>query len=166
MKAYTSSWAVRLTIALAALAAAAYAWQGDTPIIIGDGSLTMESVGVPWRQFSNGTTRRRGHPHTAKAVTSVEIVSPGNNRTITFAGEHCAVTVHYASTDIVLETANNGRGLTVSTDFDSFQQGADERHLAHKDAHSKISRVTVVKGNQTVYNATPSGGTKVTVHYQ
>jgi hypothetical protein len=155
-----------LLIALAALTTDGYAWQPpvDTPIIIVDGSLTMESA-VPWSQFSTNGNRKI-HPHSSKAVTSVEITMPGNSRTIAFSGERCSVLVRYGSTDITVETANGGKGLRVATDFSAFTQGGDDKHMAHKDAHSKISRVTVTKGNQTVFDAAASGGTKVVVHYQ
>jgi hypothetical protein len=38
--------------------------------------------------------------------------------------------------------------------------------LAHNNANAKISHVTVTRGNQTVFDASASGGTTVTIHYQ
>jgi hypothetical protein len=51
-------------------------------------------------------------------------------------------------------------------DFSSFHNGATPRHLAHKDANSKISHVTVTRGNQTAFDSGASGGTTLTIHYQ
>ena len=141
-----------------------WAQRGDTPIIIADGSLTMESA-VPWASYSGGGNARV-HPHTGKSVTQVVIAMPGNNRTVAFSGQKCTVAVRYASTDITVTTGNNGQGLQVLTDFGSFHAGATERHLAHNDANSKISHVTVTQGNRTVFDSGASGGTTITISYQ
>jgi hypothetical protein len=163
-----------LTVVFVALLAAAIAgcvhmWAQnniDTPIIIADGSLTIESRGVPWTGYSGSGQNPRVHPHTTKSVTQVVIAMPGNNRTVTFSGQKCTVAVRYASTDITVITGNNGQGLQVTTDFGSFHPGATSNHLAHNNTTAKISRVTVTQGNQVVFNGTASGGTTVTIHYQ
>ena len=142
-----------------------WAQGADTPIIIADGSLTIESRGVPWANWG-GSGNTRVHPNTGKSVTKVVIAMPGNNRTVTFSGQKCTVAVRYASTDITVTTGNNGRGLQVITDFGSFHAGATPRHLAHNDASSKISHVTVTQGNQTAFDSSASGGTTVTISYQ
>jgi hypothetical protein len=56
--------------------------------------------------------------------------------------------------------------LQVTTDFGSFHAGATARHLAHNDASSKISHVTVTQGNQTAFDSSASGGTTITIGYQ
>jgi hypothetical protein len=157
-----------LTVVFVALLAAAIMWAQDidTPIIIADGSLTMESRGVPWANWSSSGSTTKVHPGTGKSVTSVVIAMPGNNQTLTFSGQQCTVAVRYATTDITASTGNNGQRLQVTTDYSSFHNGATTRHLAHNNATSKISRVTVTRGNQTVFNATASGGTTVTIHYR
>ncbi len=155
------------TLTLLSLLVAGLAWaqSSDTPIIISDGSLTMESVGVPWANFTgSGGTRR--HPHTAKTVTSVELTVNGQSRTISFAGEQCRVTVQYGGTTINLATGTNGKALQVATNFGSFHAGATANHLAHNDEHSKIGAITVRKGNQMVFTATGNGGTRIVIHYQ
>lgn len=154
-----------LTVVFVALLAAAILWAQDTPIIIADGSLTIESRGVPWANWG-GSGNTKVHPNAGKAVSQVVIVMPGNNRTVTFSGQKCTVAVRYASTDITVTTGNNGRGLQVTTDFGSFHAGATNNHLAHNNATAKVSRVTVTQGNQVVFNATASGGTTVTISYQ
>jgi YbbR domain-containing protein len=157
-----------LTVVFVALLVAAIMWaQGanDTPIIIADGSLTIESRGVPWANWG-GSGNTKVHPNPGKSVTQVVIAMPGNNRTVTFSGQKCTVAVRYASTDITVTTGNNGRGLQVMTDFGSFHAGATARHLAHNDASSKISHVTVTQGNQTAFDSSASGGTTVTISYQ
>jgi hypothetical protein len=163
-----------LTVVFVALLAAAiggcvHMWaQGnnDTPIIIADGSLTMESRGVPWANYGNSGGNAKVHPHGGKSVTQVVIAMPGNNRTVTFSGQKCTVAVRYASTDITVTTANNGTGLQVITDFGSFHSGATANHLAHNNTTLKISHVTVTQGDQTVFNSNASGGTTITIHYQ
>jgi hypothetical protein len=96
----------------------------------------------------------------------VVIAMPGNNQTVTFSGQKCTVAVRYASTDITVTTGNNGRGLQVITDFGSFHAGATPRHLAHSDATSKISHVTVTQGNRTAFDSSASGGATITISYQ
>jgi hypothetical protein len=157
-----------LTVVSVALLVAAIMWaQGanDTPIIIADGSLTIESRGVPWANWG-GSGNTRVHPSAGKAVTQVVIAMPGKNQTVTFSGQRCTVVVRYASTDVTVTTGNNGRGLQVTTDFGSFHAGATARHLAHNDASSKISHVTVTQGNQTAFDSSASGGTTITIGYQ
>jgi hypothetical protein len=157
-----------LTVVFVALLVAAIMWaQGanDTPIIIADGSLTIESRGVPWANWG-GSGNTRVHPNAGKAVTQVVIAMPGKNQTVTFSGQRCTVAVRYASTDVTVTTGNNGRGLQVTTDFGSFHAGATARHLAHNDASSKISHVTVTQGNQTAFDSSASGGTTITIGYQ
>jgi hypothetical protein len=155
------------TVTLLSLWIAALTWaQGsDTPIIISDGSLTMESVGVPWSSYTgSGGTRR--HPHTTKRVTSVELTVNGKSQTIAFAGERCRVTAQYGGTAINLATGGDGRALQVATNFGSFHSGATANHLAHADDHNKIGAITVRKGNQTVFTGTGNGGTRIVIHYQ
>ena len=137
----------------------------DTPITIADGSLTIESA-VPWASYTGSGSNTKGHPHTGKSASKVEISMPDKNKTVTFSGERCTVAVRYASTDITVTTGNNGQGLQVATDFGSFHPGATSNHLAHNNTTAKISRVTVTQGNQVVFNGTASGGTTVTIHYQ
>jgi hypothetical protein len=158
---------VLFLLALVSLWIAGLSWaQGsDTPIIISDGSLTMESRGVAWSRFT-GTGGTRSHPNAGKAVTAVEVTANGSTQTINFNNEPCAVTVRYGATNIVVATENNGRGLHVSTDFTAFHRGASDNHLAHNDAGNHISAVTVRKGSQTVFSANPNGGTQIVIHYQ
>jgi hypothetical protein len=162
-----------LTVVFVALLAAAiggcihmWAQDIDTPIIIADGSLTIESRGVPWANWGGSGTNTRVHPNAGKAVTQVVLAMPGNNQTLPFSGQRCTVAVRYASTDITVTTGNNGRGLQVTSDFGSFHAGATNQHLAHNNATAKISRVTVTRGNQVVFDSAASGGTTITIHYQ
>ena len=162
---------VFVTLLAAAIGGCVHMWaQGnnDTPIIIADGSLTIESRGVPWANFGNSGGNTKIHPHTGKSVPQVVIDMPGNrNRTVTFSpGQKCTVAVRYASTDITVTTGNNGQGLQVITDYSSFHAGATANHLAHNNPNAKISHVTVTRGNQIAFNSGASGGTTITIHYQ
>jgi hypothetical protein len=145
--------------------------NNDTPIIITDGSLTMESRGVPWSSYSGVRVNTLAHPHDGKSITLVEIAMPGKNRTVSFSEGKCTVAVRYASTDIVvtsriLTSSNIPVGLQVATDFPSFySRGNDGYYLAHLDTTSKISHVTVTRGDQIVFESGASGGTTVTIHY-
>lgn len=158
---------ILLSLALVSLWIAGLTWaqSSDTPIIISDGSLTMESRGVAWSRFT-GTGGTRSHPNAGKAVTSVDVTTNGSTQTINFNNEPCTVTVRYAATNIVVATGNNGRGLRVSTDFTSFHRGASDNHLAHNDTGNHISAVSVRKGSQAVFSANPNGGTQIVIHYQ
>ncbi|MGA2268455.1 MAG: hypothetical protein ABSH44_08305 [Bryobacteraceae bacterium] len=162
-----SATAVLVALLAAAIGGCVLMWAQDidTPIIIADGSLTIESA-VPWASYSSPGANEKVHPNTGKSVTKVVISMPGNNRTVTFSGQKCTVAVRYASTDITVTTGNDGKGLRVLTDFSSFHAGATARHLAHNNASSKISHVTVTQGNQTAFDSSASGGTTVTISYQ
>ncbi len=143
-----------------------YLWAQDpTPIIIGDGSLTMESRGVPWSNFTGGGNTKT-HPQTGKSVPQVAITMPGHTQTLTFRNQKCTVTVTYAGTTITVTTGNNGRRLQVTTNFNSFHQGATPNFLEHNNGNAKISHVTVVRGNQTIFDANASGGTRIEISYQ
>jgi hypothetical protein len=160
---------LRLAGTVAALLAAAFAltvlgWAaGDTPIVISDGSLNIESA-VPWSQFT-GTGDIKSHPHTSKSVTSIAFTVGGKNQTIAFAGESCNVDITYDSAHIVFNTGTDGKGL-IMRPFSAFHQGRNANFLAHNNANAKISHVTIIKGNQQVFDSDALSGTKITIHYQ
>ena len=137
----------------------------DTPIIIADGSLTIDAT-VPWTDFRAVDAGTRSHPHNTKSVTKVVVTAGGRTQTFNFSNQKCAVAVRYATTDILVSTDNSGKALQIKTDYGSFTPGATAHVLAHSDQHSKISRVTVTRGTQTVFTAAPSGGTRVAISYQ
>jgi hypothetical protein len=139
--------------------------NGDTPIVISDGSLTIESA-VPWSEFHAHAVNSKAHPHAAKTVTKVAVTSPGNDQTVTYSGEQCEVAVQYGTTGVTVATDQRGNKLRVSTEFDSFQPGPNPTQLLHKDPSSKISHVKVTKGDQTAFDAAPSGGTRIVISYQ
>lgn len=139
--------------------------NGDTPIVIADGSLTIESA-VPWSEFHAHDVNSKTHPHSAKTVTKVAVTTPGKDQTVTYAGEQCGVSVQYGSTAVTVGTDQRGSQLRVSTQFDSFEPGPKPGQLLHKDPNLKISHVKVTKGDQTAFDAAPSGGTRVVISYQ
>ena len=161
---------LRLAGTVAALLTAAFAlcvlgWAqgGDTPIVILDGSLNIQSA-VPWSQLT-GTGDIKSHPHSTKSVTSIDFTVGGTNQTIAFAGESCKVDITYAAAHIVFNTGADGKGLMIMP-FSAFHQGRNANFLAHSNANAKISHVTIIKGNQQVFDSDASGGTKITIHYQ
>ena len=156
---------VLISLALLSLWAALLWAQTDTPIVIADGSLTIESRGVAWSRFI-GTGGTRRHPDATKTVTSVELTVNGNSQTIGMNNQPCTVTAQYGKTKVTVASGKNGKGLRVSTDYKSFHQGISENHLAHIEEHNRIGAVTVKRGSQTVFTGTGSGGTVITIHYQ
>jgi hypothetical protein len=149
----------------AALALSVFGWAqgGDTPIVILDGSLSIQSA-VPWAQFT-GTGDLKSHPHTTKSVTQVAFTVGGKNQTITFANESCKVDVTYDSAHIVFNTGTDGKGLMMRP-FSAFHQGRNANFLAHNNPNAKISHVTIIKGDQQVFDSDASGGTKITISYR
>jgi hypothetical protein len=139
-----------------------WAQGGDTPIVILDGSLTMQSA-VPWNQYT-GNGDMRSHPHSGKSVTSVTVTANGATQTIAFANQQCIVNVTYASQEIRVATGANGKGLSVSP-FSAFQRRTDTI-LAHRNQNAKISHVTVTKAGARAFDVSASGGTKITISYQ
>jgi len=153
---------------LALLLGAAFflgAQGSDTPIIISDGSLTIDAT-VPWAGFRDVDATTKSHPQAARSVTKVVVTTGGNSQTFNFSGQKCTVAVRYAATDIVVSTDNTGKALQIKTDYQSFRPGASSNLLAHTNPNAKISSVKVTRGTQTVFTATPSGGTKVAISYQ
>ena len=149
----------------AAFALSVFAWAqgGDTPIVISDGSLNIQSA-VPWNQYT-GTGDIKSHPHTTKSVTQVAFTVGGKDQTIAFASESCRVDITYAGAHIVFNTGTGGKGFMMQP-FSAFHRGSTDNFLAHNNANAKISHVTNVKGNQQVFDSDAAGGTKITIHYQ
>jgi len=158
-------FAVGAVVALLS-AAGVVGWAaGDTPIVILDGSLTIQSA-VPWNQFK-GAGDRKSHPNAGGAITSVVVTIGGKDQTVACNNQPCQVDVTYAGTDIeVASGGDNGKGLTVSP-FSAFQNGSSANELVHKNRTAHIAHVTVSKAGAKVIDAAGSGaGTKVTIHYQ
>jgi len=153
-------------LALAAGSDRLLAQGSDTPIIIADGSLKMNS-GVPWAQFAQQGSRRRVHPSAGKRITSVEVVVEGNiSSSVQFTNQQCEVTFRYASANIVLSTNPTGRNLRIDADWSNLQPGESPNELQHSDQTSKISRVIVKRAGSTVVDQSPNGGTRITLHYE
>jgi hypothetical protein len=154
-------------IVLALLVAAGVSvWaSGDTPIVILDGSLTMQSA-VPWKEFTGGGDQR-SHPNAQGSITNVVVTIGGKNQTIACNGQRCAVDLTYAGTDIQVASGPDGKGLTVSP-FSAFDKGATDDVLVHRNQKAKITHVTVsMSGVKLIDQAAPSGGgTKVVISYQ
>jgi hypothetical protein len=159
-------WTGRATLIVLGLLSMAgvlsWAQGGDTPIIILDGSLTMQSA-VPWNQYT-GSGDIRTHPHNNKSVTKVTVTANGATQTIAFSNQQCIVNVTYASQDIRVATGANGKGLSVSP-FSAFNSRTSTI-LAHKNQNSKISHVTVTKAGARAFDDNASGGTKITISYE
>ncbi len=154
-----------LTITLLIVACLTWAQGSDTPIIITDGSLTIESNGVPWTSYTGvGGTRR--HPNAEKRVTAVDVTVNGRTQTVTFAGEQCTVTAQYGNTNITVQTGSNGRGIFINTDFSAFHRGATNNHMAHNDASKHMGAIAVKKAGATAFSGTGNGGSKIVIHYR
>ncbi len=151
-------------LALAAASGRLLAQGGDTPIIISDGSLKMHS-GVRWADYPQETPTRRRHPNNGKHISSVEVLLAGNTTAVPFSNQQCEVTVTYAGMDVVLTTNPTGRNLKIETNWSAFQAGATPNDLEHTNPTSSISRVIVKRDGTAVVDQSPSGGTRITVHY-
>lgn len=169
MKRITCVKALVLTGAIAALVAASghlSAFAADTPIIISDGSLKLNSA-TPWAEYITQNQRRRVHPAQGKRVSSVEVRLAGNrNTTVTFDNQQCEVSVTYASTEIVVSTNPSGRNVGIDTDWSTLQPGSSPNELQHSNQGSRISRITVRQNGSTVLDEQPNGGSQVIVHYE
>ena len=152
-----------LLTAAFALSVLGWAFAGDTPIVIADGSLNIQSA-VPWSQYT-GTGDIKSHPHTTKSVSSIAFTVGGKSQTIKFAGESCNVDITYSGGHIVFGTGTDGKGLIMQP-FSAFHPGSNANMLAHNNATAKISHVTIMKGNGQAFDSDASGGTKITIHYQ
>jgi len=152
-----------LLTAAFALSVLGWAFSGDTPIVISDGSLNIRSE-VPWNQYT-GMGDTKSHPHTNKSVTRIEFTVGGKNQFVAFAGESCKVEFVYAGDHIVLSTGANGKGL-VMRPFSVFRPGSNAKMMVHNNGNAKISHLTITKGNQQVFDSDAVSGTKITIHYQ
>lgn len=159
---FLSSAAPLLTIAASSRLAAQ---SGDAPIIITDGSLKMRSA-VRWAEFTAETGRRRRHPNVGRRVARVDVTLTGGSTSVLFTGQQCEVRVTYKGMDIVVTSNPSGRNLKIETDWDAFKSGATDNDLEHSDASSHISRVVVKRNGNVVADASPNGGTTVTISYR
>jgi hypothetical protein len=152
-------------VALLSAAGVAGWAAADTPIVILDGSLKMQSK-VPWNQFK-GAGDTKSHPNAGGSITSVVVTLNGKDQTIDCNKVRCTVDVTYAGTDVQVAGAGaNGKGLTVSP-FSAFQNGSSANELVHKNQNAHIAQLTVSRAGVKVVNtANPGAGTQVTVHYQ
>jgi len=137
--------------------------SGDTPIVILDGSLTIQSA-VPWKEFT-GSGDHKSHPNAAGSITNVVVTIGGKNQTIACNGQRCSIAVTYAGSDIVVESGADGKGLSVSP-MSMFEKGADDNTLAHKNQKAKISHVSVSMSGVKLIDQAASGGTKIVISYQ
>jgi|SRR5579872_6850544 len=142
-----------------------FAQGSDTPIIITDGSLTMDSA-VPWSQFTTAGDSRR-HPKGNGTVTGIDLTVNGTTQNIAIGGQPCTVTLQYGGTTITVSTAANGRALQVSANnFAGSFHEVTPNQMAHNNPNNKIGAITIRNGNQTAFSGTGNGGTRVVVHYQ
>jgi len=138
--------------------------SGDTPIVILDGSLTIQSA-VPWNQFK-ADGEKKVHPKTDGSITKVVVTVGGKTRTIACNNQACAVNVTYAGTNIEVASGPHSKGLTVSP-ISAFEDGDTPDVIRHKNRDAHISRVTVSKsGKKLVDSAAAGAGTKVTISYE
>lgn len=145
------------------LGGAFFLWAQDTPIVIADGSLTIDAT-IAWSTFQNVDATTKSHPQGTKSVTKVVVTAGGATQTFPFSGQQCTVAVRYASTDVLVSTDNTGKALRVKTDYGAFRTNANL--MTHTNPNAKISSVTVTRGVQTLFTATPSGGTRISISYQ
>jgi hypothetical protein len=141
------------------------AQSGDTPIIITDGSLKMNSA-ARWADYVAETARRRRHPNNGKRVSRVDMQLPGGSTSVLFTGQQCEVRVTYDGMEVVVTTNPSGRNLKMETDWNAFKPGATDNDLEHTNASSHISRIVVRRNGNVVAEASPNGGTRVTIHYE
>ena len=137
--------------------------QGDSPIIISNGSLHIESAAA-WSQFkTQGNTKT--HPDPTRSVPSIDLTMDGNARTLSIGGQSCQLSVQYGGTTLTVATGANGKGLSVTTDFSSFR-GSDGNHLDHMNPSQKISSIAVTKSGANVFQGSPTGAVRIVVHYR
>jgi hypothetical protein len=153
-------------IVLAVLSAAGVigSASGDTPIVILDGSLTIQSA-VPWNQFK-GEGDKKSHPKIDGTITKVVVTIGGKNQTIACNNLPCAVNVTYAGTNIEIAGGPDSKGLTVSP-MSVFQEGPTPDVIMHKNRNSHITHVTVLMSGVKLIDSNASGaGTKVVISYE
>jgi hypothetical protein len=163
MQAQQKGLAAAIVLAFLTVAGVAGWASGDTPIVIMDGSLTMQSA-VPWNKFT-GTGDQRFHPNTGGSITQIVVTVNGKNQTIACNNQSCAVDVTYAGTDILVASGADGKGLMVAP-FSAFDNGSTPDVLVHKNQKAKISHVTVSMSGIKLVDMATTGGTKVTIDYQ
>ncbi|HEX3746094.1 MAG TPA: hypothetical protein VHW09_19275 [Bryobacteraceae bacterium] len=153
-------------IVLALLSAAGSRIQasGDTPIVILDGSLSIQSA-VPWKEFK-AAGDLRSHPNAEGAITNVVVTIGGKNQTIACNGQRCSIDVTYAGSDIIVESGADGKGLSLSP-FSLFQDGPTPDVIMHKNQKAKISHVSVtMSGVKLIDSPASGGGTKVVISFE
>lgn len=171
----TTRWSSAALVAAALLTATGSSGLGGySPIIIGDGSLRIESSDFPWAKYGRiqGLRHRRGHPDRARKVGSIEVATAGSApRQFSYQqGQAWRVIIRYDVTTLTVSTNPNGRQLEIRSETDTepnaaledlFDPGATPNVLEHKNRNAKISRVNV-QGNDVPLGGS---GTVITIHY-
>ena len=138
--------------------------SGDTPIVILDGSLSIQSA-VPWKEFK-GEGDRRSHPKVEGSITKVVVTIGGKNQTIACNDLPCAVNVTYAGTNIEVASGPDHKGLTVSP-MSVFVEGPTPDVILHKNRNAHITHISVSMSGVKLVDSNASGaGTKVVISYE
>jgi len=151
-------------LALLVAGVAGWAESVDTPIVIQDGSLTMQSK-IPWNKYL-GSGDQKQHPNGSGAITSVVVTIKGVDQpAVDCTNRVCTVDVTYASTDIKITGGGHGQGLTVSP-FSAFNNGSTSDVIEHKNRNARISHVRVTNGGGKPFDWDVTTNTKVVIHYK
>jgi hypothetical protein len=138
--------------------------SGDTPIVILDGSLSIQSA-VPWKEFKTDGERRH-HPNADGTITKIVVTINKKDQTIICNKMQCAVNVTYAGTNIEVADGPDAKGLTV-TPLSAFQDGGTPDVIVHKNRNAHITHVTVSMSGVKLIDSPASGaGTKVVISYE
>lgn len=143
-------------LALAALAligtAFAQLGSGDPPIIIGDGSLVIQSPRGRWAQWRADSPTERAFPNADLGIASLRIESPGNDTTVDLSGRASLVTVTSGSTTLDVLTIANGAAIRMRVRgrrFGDFEESEDGQTLTLRDTGS-ISAIQVRRAGQVI----------------
>lgn len=146
--------AALFALAALALAGAAFAQlgSGDPPIIIGDGSLVIQSPRGGWAQWRAESPNERAFPNADLGIGSLRIESPGNDATVDLSGRAALVTVTSGSTTLDVLTFANGAGIRMrmrGKRFADFEASEDGRTLTLRGTGS-ISAIQVRRAGQVI----------------
>jgi len=144
---------------------------GDTPIIVKNGSIVIQSQGVDLASWVAVDDNTMNHPHQNKAMGTVEVTGGGSNTTCSGRGR-CVIVANWSTGQTVRVVARNGgsRGLrlqsSVSLKDANWTKGAQEWKFP-LSGKPKLT-VTIVDQDTNGQPQTICTGSKcsIKIHYQ
>jgi hypothetical protein len=150
---------------------AGVAQAGDTPIIVRDGSIVIESRLGGLNGWSGQGRNAIHHPDGAKSLAELQVTGPGARNATCEAKGHCAVVLRWSSGETVTITPRaNRKGLRIesSVPFDDARWSKSDGQWRLPLSESSAPTITITdrQGGGQEETICSGKGCGVEVHYK